>query len=175
LTKRQDVDVRITKYTVSIGAQTYQLRHIARVQRWELRPAYGMLASRYLRRGVGMLVALVIANAFLVAAHTPVPLLQVVDVLAACAILAVTGVGFARAVTVRRRHVLLVETTGRPIGALSSDKRETIDNLVAEITDAMENPPDSPRVIHVGNVILGDQINQTGDNNTGKREVNFGG
>jgi len=24
-------------------------------------------------------------------------------------------------------------------------------------------------------VILGDQINQTGDNNTGKREVNFGG
>jgi len=172
--KKQDVNVRITKQTVSIGEQTYQLRHIARVQRWEVPPDYSALLSRHLGRGFAMLVILVIANAFLVVAgHLPIPLLQVGDVLAAGTIVVATVVGFIRAIRAHTRYVLLVETLN-PVGALRSDDRKTIDDLVEQIADAMENPPDNPKLITVYNVVTGDQINQSGHNNVGK-EVSFGG
>jgi hypothetical protein len=168
--KKQSVEVRINRHTLSVAGQIYQLRNLARVQRWKLEPARAKITYRVLRPALVLLAALVLVNILLAMSNggTVPPRLQGFNVFAVLAIGLVTFVRFAKDAFRRPEHLLLLETTGYPIGVLSSTRAEVIQNLVDEIADAIENPPQSPKVIHVGDVVLGDQINQSGDSPVGK-------
>jgi hypothetical protein len=170
LGKKQSVEVRINRHTLSVAGQIYQLRNLARVQCWKLIPDRAKISYRVLRPALGLLAVLLVIN-FLLGAGRSGGLpsgLQAFDTFAVLAIGVVTFLRYARSAFQRPMYVLLLETTGYPIGVLSSNRRDTIQHLVDEIADAIEHPPQSPRVIQVGDVILGDQINQSGDNPVGK-------
>jgi hypothetical protein len=173
--KKQSVEVRIKRHTLSVAGQVYQLRNLARVQCWKLTPARAKITYRVLRPAAVLLVLLAALNVLVGAARGGGVSegLQIFDLLAVVGIGAVTFLRFAKDAFRRPEYVLLLETTGYPIGVLSSRRPETIENLVNEIADAIENPPESPKVIHLGDVVLGDQINQSGDSPVGK--VLFGG
>jgi hypothetical protein len=167
--KKQEVEVRINKNTLSVEGQIYQLRNLARVQCWKLTPRRAKIAYRLFRPAGGALALLVVLNFLLGAARGEMSAaLRLFNVLAVLAIAGYTAYRFARDVLRRPEFVLLLETTGYPIGVLASADRAKIQNLVDEIADAIENPPESPRVFHIGDVVLGDQINQKGDNPIGK-------
>lgn len=168
--KKQSVEVRINKHTLTVAGQVYQLRNLARVQRWKLVPARGKITYRVLRPALALLATLTLVNVLLAAANGgPVPRgLQGFDTFAVLAIGLVTFVRYAKDAFRRPEYVLLLETTGYPIGLLSSPRADVIQNLVDEIANAIENPPQSPKVLHVGDVVLGDQINQSGDSPVGK-------
>jgi Family of unknown function (DUF6232) len=169
LGKKQTVEVRINKHTLNVAGQIYQLRNLARVQCWKLVPARGKITYRVLRPAVLLLLGLAAINILLGASRGGVSSgLQAFDVLAVLGIGAVTFIRYARSAFRRPEYVLLLETTGYPIGVLSSRREDVIQRLVDEIAAAIENPPQSPRVIHLGDVVLGDQINQSGDSPIGK-------
>jgi len=167
--KKQDVEVRINKHTLSIEGQIYQLRNLARVQCWKLTPRRARLTYRLLRPAGAALALLVVLNFLFGAARGEMSAtLRLFNVVAVLAIASFTAYRFARDVLRRPEFVLLLETTGHPIGVLASADRSKIQNMVDEIADAIENPPESPRVFHIGDVILGDQIKVKGDNPIGK-------
>lgn len=167
--KKQSVEVRINRHTMSVAGQIYQLRNLARVQCWELSPAYSRILHRSLRPTFPLLILLAVLNVLLSnGAVVAQRSLAAIDVLIIGGIGLIAAVRFLRSAWRRTQYVLILETTGNPIGVLSSVRRDVIQNLVDEIANAIENPPQTPRVFHIGDVILGDQINQPGDNAIGK-------
>ena len=169
LGKKQSIEVRINRRTLSVAGQVYQLRNLARVQCWKLTPARIKITYQVLRPALTLLVLLAVINVLAWAGGGEAAQgLPVFNLLAVLIIAAVTFLRFAKKAFRLPEYVLLLETTGYPIGVLASTQRETIENLVKEIADAIENPPQSPKVLHVGDVVLGDQINQSGDSPVGK-------
>jgi hypothetical protein len=59
-------------------------------------------------------------------------------------------------------YALLLETTGHPQTVLASPDHAELSRLSDIIVDAIENPPASERSLNIRNMILGDQITQTG-------------
>jgi hypothetical protein len=169
LGKKRNVEVRINRHTMSVAGQIYQLRNLARVQCWRLVPDRTKIMYRVVRPAAVVLGALAAVNVLLGMAKGQLPSgLAPIDVFAVVATVVVTFVRFAKDAFRRPEYVLLLETTGNPIGVLSSSRQDLIQNLVDEIAAAIENPPSSPRIINVSSVVLGDQINQSGDNPIGK-------
>jgi hypothetical protein len=168
--RKQDIEVRINRHTLSIAGQIYQLRNIARVQTFEYRPFRARGFFRVLGRAFGFLVLLVLFNiAVNVATKGSLPsALQTFDTVALILLAVLTLILAVRALVRRSSYLLLLETNGASLGLLSSDRRRVIDNLVGEIANAMEDPPETPRIFHIGDVVLGDQTKQWGDHNIGK-------
>jgi len=169
LNGKKDVKVKITKRTVSFDGQIYQLQNLARVQNWKLVPNRKKLAYRALRLILPWLIVLTAVNVLLAASGGNMPSgLRTFDLIALL-VLALIGFGkFAKDGFRRPQWVLLLETSGYPIGVIASNDHDKIQDVVNEIAEAIENPPTSPRYLHVGDVVLGDQINQSGDSPVGK-------
>jgi hypothetical protein len=169
LRRKDDVEVRISRHTLSVGGQIYPLRNLARIQCWKRVPDKTKIAYRVLRPALVVLFALVGINILVsVADGVAPPWLRTLNVLAGLATAGITGLRFAIGVLRRPEYLMLLETTGYPIGVLSSPRRETIEDLVQKVAGAIESPPTSPIVTYLSNVVVGDQINQSGDSPIGK-------
>jgi hypothetical protein len=169
LGKKRTVQVRINRHTISVAGQIYQLSNLARVQCWKITPARAKIAYRVLRPAFAMLAGLAIVNVLLVGVRGDTAgALRTFNLVALFAITVATAGRYAHKALRRPEYALLLETTGYPIGLLSSPRQDVIENLVDEIADAIENPPQTPKVINVGDVVLGDQITVSGDNPVGK-------
>lgn len=166
--KKQGVEVRIKKRTLTVGGQIYLLHNLARVQSWKRVPDKGKIAYRVVRPALVALFALVGVNILLSLGGGQSAGMGSFNMLAGLVIVGVTAARYAAGVLRKPEYLLLLESTGYPIGVLSSTHKNTIDNLAAEIADAIENPPQTTRVIQLGDVVLGDQINQSGDSPIGK-------
>jgi hypothetical protein len=169
LAKKRNVEVRINRHTLSVAGQIYQLRNLARVQCWKLVPARAKITYRVLRPAFVVLVAVAAINIVLGAGEGQLPsAMSGLDLIAVLAVAVVTFIRYAKDAFHKPEYVLLLETTGHPIGVLSSSREDIIQNLVNKIAEAIESPPQTPIVIPLNNVVLGDQINQSGDNPVGK-------
>ncbi len=168
--QKQTVDVKINRHTLTIADQVYLLRSIARVQCLMLKPARIRLSVRTAGQTIGILVLVVILNGVASMANGGEPFLalRIFNVVVLFAIVVATLFRLKRSVFRPRLYALLLETTGVARCLLASRARSEIENLVDEIADAVENPPESQKVFRVENVVLGDQINQVGDHNIGK-------
>lgn len=67
----------------------------------------------------------------------------------------------------RSRYALIIETAGTEFTALTGRDPHELERIKREITHALENPPNSERVLHAGgDIVIGDQYKQTGRNTT---------
>jgi hypothetical protein len=165
---KQDVTVEVRRHTMSIAGQIYQLRNIARVQNLTLTPDRTHILGKLFGRGVVAVVALVIFNA--IVGQGMGLSSGSLTVLNAIAVIVLGGFAIKYLVAASRKpwYILLMETTGSPFGVLYSKQSSQIDKLVSLIWDAMENPPTSPRLMHIGDVVMGDKLKMIGDRNIGK-------
>lgn len=157
----QDVEVRINKHTLSIAGQVYNLRTVARVQSVEINPKRVGPIFRILRRMGAALVLLVFLNAVLLGLGTGgsrAAAVSALNTLGSGLILLAGSVAVVRVIMRRPRYLMLLETAGRAVGVLHSEQRDAIEKLVDAVADALENPPDTTRVLHVGDVVLGDKV-----------------
>jgi hypothetical protein len=173
--KKQEVKVRLSRNTVSVGGQIYSLRNLARIQCWKRVPDKSKIGYRVMRPALIVLFVLVGINILLglglglgLGAGGAAPELRSFNILAVLITTGVTAARFVVAVLRRPEYLLLLETNGYPIGVLSSTDKTQIDDLVRAIADAIENPPQQTRTFQLTNVVLGDQINQSGDSPVGK-------
>jgi hypothetical protein len=164
------VEVRINRHSISIAGQIYQLRNIARVQTLEYRPDRLRSFFRITLGSFVSLALLAIVNlvVVMVTSRHPSPVLEIVDVGILGFIAIIASSKWLRIYLRRPIYMLVLETSGARLGVLSSTHRSAIGDLVDRIADAMEHPPEAPIVYHFGDVILGDQIKQTGDFSIGK-------
>jgi hypothetical protein len=166
---KQHLGVRLNKHTLKIGKQVYQLRNLARVQLAKAKYRGHWYAHRAVWQGAAGLVLLLFLNALLHNAQAGLlsQTLRVLNLPALFAIILVTIVRVARDSIRRPRYVLLLETTGRPVGALTSTNREQLERLADAIADALENPPQSPQEFRI-DLVRGDKIEMYGQDNIGK-------
>lgn len=67
----------------------------------------------------------------------------------------------------RSRYALIIETSGTEFIALSGRDPHELERIQREITYAIENPPDSEKVLHMsGDIVIGNQYKQPGHHNT---------
>lgn len=165
---KQDVTVEVRRHTMSIAGQIYQLRNIARVQNLTLTPDRTHILGSLFKRGFAAIAAIVIVNVF-VARGVGLGS-GTLNVLNAIAAVALAGYAIKYLIDASRKpwYILLMETTGTPFGVLYSKQSAQIDKLVTLIWDALENPPTSPRLTHIGDVVMGDKLKMIGDRNIGK-------
>lgn len=59
----------------------------------------------------------------------------------------------------RSRYALVIETAGTQCTALSGTDRDEIHRIEDEIVNAIEDPPDHERIVHVGgDLVIGDKV-----------------
>ncbi|MFI9810610.1 DUF6232 family protein [Saccharothrix variisporea] len=151
-----------------IAHQAYPLANISRVQTLRLRWT-GKDATAYPLRevfGLALLVALV--GAALAGVVPELGLDRDVRVLverfaAALAIVVAVRVVYLLVLVVRRlfrrrQYVLVIETAGTQVTALTSTDREEIFAIERQVVGYIENPPKDQRVIKVKNVYNGHRI-----------------
>ena len=164
MTGRDTGTLRITHRLLEIGDQTYPLAQISRVQTLWLEGSRKIATAREVILFVLVLIAVLVGGPVIGLRDMTTPAVLVVLVGAAVLVY--------RAATRFRRCLLVVETSGGQCGVLASKRRDALDPIKKVITDAIENPPATERLVHVGgDVVIGDkvgrdQINQRGHHNT---------
>jgi hypothetical protein len=144
--------------TLRIGAQTYQLRNLARVQTLELRkPADADTGNGGMAKlaGAGVLVA-----GLLLACGVRSGALAFVTLLAAAAA-AITVYQLTKKPYIPM-YALMLETTGNPVTALVSPDRAELQRIGDLIVDAIESPPKQETSLQVSNVTFGDNTTRPG-------------
>lgn len=59
----------------------------------------------------------------------------------------------------RRQYALIIETAGAQYTALTGPDVTEIDRIMGEIVSAIEDPPDSERILQVsGDIVFGDKV-----------------
>lgn len=143
-------NIRISRRLLRIGDQAYPLANIARVQTLWIKWSRNIATFREF---VGLL--LIIGVSVFV---SPV-LTGSVHMLAMIVIVIAGIVVLSRLVARQRRFVLVIETAGAQIAALSGKAEPEIRRLAHAVVEAIENPPDQERVLQVsGDIVMGDKI-----------------
>ncbi|WP_030946980.1 DUF6232 family protein [Streptomyces sp. NRRL S-646] len=169
-TKKKVGEIRIAKRIVTIGHETYPLANISRVQ--TLRVVWrGKLATLYPLREIAALlllggaITLVLQRAGLGSRLSDADAETVRRIgTAFVALLAVRtayllGVLLYRLLFRRKRYALLIETAGTQYTALSGTARNEIHRIQAELVAAIEDPPSTERILHVGgDLVVGDKF-----------------
>jgi Family of unknown function (DUF6232) len=155
----------INRRTLQIGHQTYQLQSLARVQTLEMqKPDWANKGNKALA-WLAALGFFVLVGVILAAAAGS-------GVLGTLGFFGAIVVGVVVYQVTKKPYTplygLFLETAGSPMAALWSPDRAAMENLARDIVAAIENPPQTPQVINVGGVVLGDQVNQYGNRNVGK-------
>jgi Family of unknown function (DUF6232) len=146
-------DVWVTPRTVRLSQETYPLRNISRVSvqtvEWAERPPIREVGPPLALMGLST-VALVATQS----SRSSNDLGAVFGLVLALSVLWLI-VAIARK---RYRTALIIESAGDVSTALISKNPESIHRLEAAILDAIEIPPEQPRLIHIGDVVRGDKI-----------------
>ncbi|RST07574.1 hypothetical protein E2C00_16865 [Streptomyces sp. WAC05374] len=163
-------EIRISERTVRIGHEVYPLANISRVRTLRLVPG-GRRATFYPLREIGTLVgAAVVVAVMLDTAPARLGLAFMAHdtarrCVAAAAVLAAARVAWLLAVVGHRlllrrpRYALLLETSGDPRTVLTGTDRGAIHRVQHEIVDAIDNPPEQQRSVHVGgDLVMGDKV-----------------
>ncbi|WP_061294886.1 DUF6232 family protein [Herbidospora cretacea] len=150
-------EIRISKRIVRIGHEVYPLANISRVQ--TLRLVYkGRLATFYPLGELVVVAALAYGASFVAEEVLP----EAREYLPVA--LAVAGIWGAwlvllflyRLIIRRTRYALMIETAGTQFTALSGTDRQEIHRIEGLVVGAIEDPPDSERVIQVhGDLVFG--------------------
>ncbi|XVV04134.1 DUF6232 family protein [Actinosynnema sp. CA-248983] len=151
-----------------IAHQAYPLANISRVQTLRVRWS-GKDATAYPLREVFGLVALMALVGAAVAGVVPeLGLDNGVEALvgrfsAVLAVVVAVRMVYLLAVVVRRmfrrpQYVLVIETAGTQVTALSSTDRDQIHEIERKVVGYIENPPERPQTIKVKNVYNGHRI-----------------
>jgi hypothetical protein len=164
--------IRISKRTIQMGHQVYSLANISRVQSLELVWG-GKNATFYPLREIA--VWLVLVGLIIFAALKVVPNIDAgvdFDIEAtarkgAAAIAVLVGIRVVyllvlmlyRLLIRQRRYTLVLETAGTQYTALSGTDHREISRIKGEIVQAIEDPPQQDRIVHLsGDIVLGDKV-----------------
>ncbi len=144
--------ITISRRLLEVGGQVYPLANISRIQ--NLRVEWSRKVTTGRQIGVfGLALALVYFGLPELIGSQEATSLVVLLIIGALAVIVY------RTVSRQKRHVLVIETSGGQSTALASKRREEIDRLQYEITEAIENPPSQERVIQLsGDVVMGDKV-----------------
>ncbi|MGH3975263.1 MAG: DUF6232 family protein [Pseudonocardiaceae bacterium] len=160
-------EIRISKRIVRIGHQVYPLANISRVQTLRL-VRVGKLATFYPLREIA--VFLLVVGAIVGAAVVVLPKLDLnvetareyANVAASLAGVWITYLLFVLfyRLWIRRSHYeLVIETAGTQYAALRGTNRDEIHRVEGEIVNALEDPPDRERIVHIiGDFVNGDKV-----------------
>jgi hypothetical protein len=162
----QDViDVRVSQRILWIGSDAYPLQNISRVGTDTWQPQGGVFVMNFMKPVMPWLVMGSIAAILVGLTGLPRGLLALV-VLSVLA-LAVAKIIQLVALMNSTFHELSIDTSGASRTALISKDQAVVQELVARITDAINNPM-AEFQMQVVNHHVGDVINQHGNHNTGK-------
>ncbi|MFC8915002.1 DUF6232 family protein [Streptomyces sp. NPDC057116] len=163
-------EIRVSRRTVRIGHEVYPLANISRVRTLRLVPGGRRAAFSPVRETGTLVVAAVVAAVVLDTAPARLgPTLMAHDTarrcVAAAAVLATGRVAWLLAVVGHRlplrrpRYALILETSGDPRTVLTGTDRGAIHRVQREIVDAIDNPPEQQRSVHVGgDLVMGDKV-----------------
>ncbi|MEU2064115.1 DUF6232 family protein [Streptomyces sp. NPDC013455] len=174
------IELRVSKRILWIGSAVYPLRNIARVYTFVLRPRRKEAVLRFLRYFAGTLVVAFIA----MLPGLPALALGDGDSGMAGYVGWVWFLGFAAVVyffvdmmsvlTAPPQHVLAVETSGASTALVTSQDARYLDQLVGQISYALDHPDTEFRVtveqltVSADHYYFGDNVNMYGGNgNTG--------
>lgn len=159
--KREPINVRVSKRILWFGSEAYPLPNITRTNTLKIEPRRGLLIRRYV-----ISVAMWVVVAGIVLSVVP----------GTTAVLAGLGVvGWLAFKTIRlvellkiRLYELVIETAAGSHRGLVTDNREVVHELIARITDAIDNPL-AEFAMQVENFKIGDNNNI---NFSGQQNVN---
>jgi hypothetical protein len=167
LARRVDLDIVVGRHTVRMGGhQVIQLRNVARIYSLSVDPRTTEVFVRMLVELVvlsagigGFYVVLTKGGAWLPlsAGDLRSAILGLFLMLILIYLVRVVRLGGRRAV-----YVFAMDITGGSCFTLASEDRNVVNDLMHLIAGAIENPPSRPVMHHIQNLIMGDQINQSG-------------
>lgn len=168
MAKTETAVVRINKRTLRIGGQVYPLGQISRVQTMYFHPPKNRAWSKFFKAAAGLVVAAVVALCLAGSLAGNHPSLPTVIALAAFGWLAILVAMLVYRLVNKPKTLygLTVETSGTQYTALSSYDLSAIQYLEGEVVAAIEDPPESERVLQIHNVVTGNQYNQSGQGST---------
>lgn len=159
------IQVNSRTLTISEPPEAYQLHNIARISVFTWNPNFRSAFSVLRKLALSLFSAI---STFTFTFAFP-PLIFVSFMLFALTFYYV--VQLIQILSRKRKFILLLESTGEPVFAVSSEYWDPIFNLYNSLVAAIDNPPDRPVVYSISHLsqVEGDQINVHGSNNTGKR------
>jgi hypothetical protein len=169
------VDLRISKRLLWIGTAAYPLHNIARVYTFTLRPRRKDATLRFLKRiGATVVVAMVVMLPALPAVMMSGGRESGLNAFVGWVWFAVLGVGIYCVVDLfmvllaQSHYVLAVETSGASSGLVTSRHPHHLDQLVGQISYAIDHPETEFQVtverisISPNNYYFGDNVNMYG-------------
>ncbi|MFJ2861909.1 DUF6232 family protein [Kitasatospora sp. NPDC087314] len=162
------IDVRVSRRVLWVGGDAYPLHNIARARQFKLLPPKrSRVIIRFVRQVIGLLVAAAVLGALLGNGASQTTTKNVLG-LVVLALLLAFGYRLVKQLRMRTVYQLIIETSSSSNTAVVSYDAQQVGNLIQLIMEAIDNPQ-AEFAIQVENVHIGDQINQYGDHNTGKR------
>jgi hypothetical protein len=170
MVERRVGSISINRRTIRIGHQVYPLSHISRVQTVEVIPAGKRATFHPFGEMVGLTLFIFTAMA---AIRRVLPELELASsgkdfvrrlvtiavLIAVIRIVYLLCVVLYRLLIRRPRYVLMLETAGSQLAALSGPDPVEIERIEDEIVGAIEDPPINERIVNVrGDVVLGDKV-----------------
>lgn len=170
MAKKGTAEIRINRRTLRIAHEVYPLANISRVRSVQI--VYRKTAWHALGSIVVTLVVVAVGWSLL-RATGPTDSEELAQLLLVIAGLYLTYLLAVLVHRLLRRPIfsLMIETAGTQFTLLSSHELSTIRLIEDAVVDAIENPPEQERILHVGDVIVGDKfggskIQQSGIGNT---------
>lgn len=171
--RREVLEVSVSRRVLWIGSAAYPLHNIARAQTVKIAPDRAR-AVRHLVIGV---VAWLGLEAGALYALNSVPRAQLADPdrlrdLATYVVLALVTLSTVRAIAVllgRTYYAMVIETAGSPQTALVSTERSQVVSLVRQTMDAIDDPAATFHTQIQNITHIGEQYNLKGKHNVGKQ------
>lgn len=162
------IDVRVSRRVLWVGGDAYPLHNIARARRFQLLPPKrARVIIRFSRQVIGLLVADAVLGSLLGRGANQETIKDVIG-LVALAFFAVSLYQLVKRLQMRTVYQLVIETSSSSNTAVVSHDAQQVGNLIQLIMEAIDNPL-AEFALQVENIHIGDQINQYGDHNTGKK------
>ncbi|MER5760735.1 DUF6232 family protein [Streptomyces sp. NPDC002082] len=159
------IEVRVARRMLWVGADAFPVTNITRVSALSSTPARRAAVWAFARSVI--LLALVTAGG--VAMYRDMPTAESAVGIAAAIIAAILVARLVSVLRDKTYYILLIETGGAAHHALASVDIAEVQDLVARITDAIDDPKASFAIRienHIGQI--GDTINVAGTGNRGK-------
>lgn len=151
-----------------MGGDAYPLHNIARARQFQLLPPKrSRVIIRFIRQVIGLLVATAVLGSLLGSGANQGTTKNVIGVVM-LALFAVSLHRLVKRLRMRTVYQLVIETSSSSNTAVVSHDAQQVGNLIQLIMEAIDNPQ-AEFALQVENVHIGDQINQYGDHNIGKK------
>ena len=148
--------LRVTGRTITLRNQIYQISNIARVGKYICKPKF--FFSRTAMAILGFLGILFLAQ----------DVLRFLGILMLCLL----GIGIWERFSKKKKYVFTIESNGLTSGLFASTDEQIVDQVIEAVIEAMNHSNESTNYsfnIREGDLISGDQINQSGFFGTGIR------